>query len=319
MTLPRHIPVLLEHVLAGVLTEQSCVYADCTAGLGGHAAAVAARMNGRDGATVALNDLDAANLKLAERAVSDACGDGVRVLTSNANFVAFPRFLLESGVQADAVLADLGFSSSQMDAPERGLSIKADGPLDMRFDPRTPLTAGEIVNTYHERELADIIKRFGEEPAARRIASAIVARRAGAPLTSTKDLASCITGVLGRPAKGSIHPATRTFQALRIAVNDELASLDALLESIARSALANRNNPRNAWLAPGARIAIISFHSLEDRRVKVAFRAWSDRGLGVVKTKTPLVADEQERAENPRSRSAKLRIFELQGSPGVSP
>lgn len=312
--LPDHVPVLLEPILSWLVTDATRVYADCTAGLGGHASAVAERIRGREGAVVALNDLDSVNLEVAEASVRSAGGAGVGLHLSRNNFVAFPRTLIEAGLHADSVLADLGFSSSQMDNPERGLSIRLDGPLDMRFDPGAGRSAADLVNSAAERELSDIIKRFGEEPAARRVARAIVQRRSESRFETTGDLVSCLVGVLGRPSRGSIHPATKTFQALRIAVNDELSNLDSLLESIARAALATRNNPARSWLRAGARIGIISFHSLEDRRVKVAMKGWQDRSLGRVLTKTPVVADEGEVCMNPRSRSAKLRIFEVRGS-----
>jgi 16S rRNA (cytosine1402-N4)-methyltransferase len=208
----------------------------------------------------------------------------------------------------DGILLDLGASSMQFDSPERGFSFLADGPLDMRFDPSNPLTAAEIVNTWPEDELVDLLFRYGEEPAARRIARAIVRAR---PVGGTRELAAVIENILGR--RGPHHPATRTFQALRIAVNGELEAVEKVLPMAVQA------------LGPGGRLAVISFHSLEDRLVKEYFRQESKDCLcpprqpvctcghkASIKeiTRRPITPSEQETSQNPRARSAKLRVAE---------
>ncbi len=283
-------------------------YVDCTAGLGGHAAATARRL-GRTG-TVVLNDLDPANLaRAADRVRAQTEPDTPRIVALQGNFADLPRRLTEAGLAADMVLADLGFASSQVEDPLRGLSFGRDGPLDMRFDPSGPLTAADLVGSMAEDELSGLIRDFGEDREHRRIARRIVEERAREPIITTGRLAEVVRGAL-RPAPGAIDPATRTFQALRIAVNDELGSLDALLAAIARGA-ADVRAGRPTWLRAGARIAVIAFHSLEDRPVKQAFADLARRGLADTSTAKPLQADEQESAANPRSRSARLRAIRL--------
>jgi 16S rRNA (cytosine1402-N4)-methyltransferase len=205
--------------------------------------------------------------------------------------------------QIDGVLLDLGVSSHQIDTPERGFSFTADAPLDMRLDPTSGATAAELVNNTPESELADLIFRYGEERGSRRVARFIAEARRKQPIERTLELAELVTRALGG-RHGKIHPATRTFQALRIAVNRELESLETALPQAVE------------LLAPGGRMAIISFHSLEDRIVKLFFRAESGYGgseqparLQII-TKKPIEASEQEARSNPRSRSAKLRIAE---------
>jgi 16S rRNA (cytosine1402-N4)-methyltransferase len=210
---------------------------------------------------------------------------------------------------ADAILVDLGVSSMQLDDPARGFSFRRTGPLDMRMGPGAARTAGDVVNAWDERDLARILREHGEEPRARAIARAIVRAR---PLDSTSALADLVARVAGRGKPGH-HPATRTFQAIRIAVNDELAALDRLLEDGWR------------WLRPGGRLAILAYHSLEDRRVKTAFRRWAADCIcpphvvrcicgwrPTVRLVTPraLRPDDDEMARNPRSRSARLRLVE---------
>jgi 16S rRNA (cytosine1402-N4)-methyltransferase len=211
--------------------------------------------------------------------------------------------------RVDAVLLDLGASSHQFDTPERGFAFGAEGPLDMRFDPTRGPTAADLLASLDERELADVLYRYGEERASRRIARFIVNRRQQHPLQTTSELASLVAQALRRPGgkRSAIHPATRTFQALRIAVNRELAQLEAVLPQAVE------------LLRPGGRLAVISFHSLEDRIVKQFFRAESGYGgsealprplrLQVI-TRKPLEASEDEIRANPRSRSARLRVAE---------
>lgn len=301
MTAPIHVPVLQREVIALLAMDRSpWCYADATAGFGGHAAAMAERL-GAPG-TVILNDMDPGNLEAARVCVSAVPGVEVRAI--HGNFADLARAVEASGAgPVDMLLADLGFASNQVDDPARGLSFRNDGPLDMRLDPSLEMTAGEIVNSWPEADLADLIRRYGEDPRARRIASAIVARR---PLERTGQLADTIREAVGR-SHGGIDAATLTFQALRIVVNDELGSLERLLGSIERDA----GSASRRWLAPGARIGIISFHSLEDRLVKRSFGQLIDAGVAQRVTRKPVVAQPDEVAENPRSRSAKLRVIAL--------
>lgn len=285
---------------------------DCTAGLGGHAAAVAERL-GPTGRVV-LFDLDPGNLERAGARVRAALNPGdpaaARVIAVRENFAQAPAWAAREGVRADIVLADLGFASSQVDDAERGLSFRRPGPLDMRLDPAGPVTAAELVNTLDERELADLIFRYGEERHARRIASKLAAERRVAPIMTTDRLASIVRSVVPR-TPGSIDGATRTFQALRIATNDEIGSLEALLGAIDR--WSGRTDEAGCWLNAGARIGIISFHSLEDRPVKHAFASVVQAGRARAVTRRPVTPGEDEQRRNPRSRSAKLRVIRLDG------
>jgi 16S rRNA (cytosine1402-N4)-methyltransferase len=212
------------------------------------------------------------------------------------------------------LLADLGFASPQVDNPERGFSFMRDGPLDMRLDPTAPIAAGELVNTMPEHDLADLIATYGEEPPAiaRRIAQKVVQERKKGPIQATVRLAEIVRSAIpvARAESSHIHPATRTFQALRIAVNDEIGSLERLLDSIERAAVQIAAK-KNTWLAPGARVGIIAFHSLEDRPVKQSFGRLVERGLAEPVTRKPVVAGDAEIAANPRARSAKLRVVRL--------
>src|SRR6185312_2470216 len=226
-------------------------------------------------------------------------GTEVEFRAVQADFAEAPRWLREQGIaQVDGVVADLGVSSMQLDRAERGFSFAAPGPLDMRMDPRQSLTAEQVVNQFDERTLADLIFQFGEERRSRRISRAIVRSR---PLRSTAQLADLVAAV-NRPMKSSgrrgMHPATRTFQALRIYVNSEMESLSQLLAALP------------GWLKPEGRAVIISFHSLEDRPVKQAFRAGAQSGQWRLLTPGALRPTDEETAHNPRSRSAKLRAIE---------
>ncbi len=339
----RHVPVLTAEVVAALAPKAGQVYADATAGLGGHASIIA-RALGPSG-TVILNDVDRSNLIAAEANVRAACGGpggSPRIVAVHGNFAELPRKTASAdvGTCANLVLADLGFSSNQIEAAERGFSFMRDGPLDMRLNPEQPLSAADLVASMSEAELAGLIRDFGEDPAARRVARSIVEARRQEPIRTTLQLAEVVrrairgAGAGGARSKGAtgIDPATRTFQALRIAVNDELGSLDAFLASIERSAtrlgarvgkgggggsVGGSGGPLD-WLAPGARIAIISFHSQEDRRVKQAFGRLAEAGLARELTKGPIEAGEAEVRENPRARSAKLRAVELALSPAIS-
>ena len=291
--------MLLNEVIEALVPRSGETYLDCTAGLGGHAAAVAARLG--SGGHVVLNDADAGNLEMASAHVRELCGSqGAKITTLHGNFADAPRRLAEHGLRAGLVLADLGFASSQMEDPARGLSFQRDGPLDMRFGPHAHVTAAELVATLPEPELARLIKEFGEERHAARIARKLVAERRAEPISTTARLAAVVRQAVPLAPTG-IDPATRTFQALRIAVNDELGSLQSLLDHLARG----------AWLAPGARVAMISFHSLEDRLVKQAFAELVRAGRAEHITRKPVTPGPAEVAANPRSRSAKLRALRV--------
>lgn len=309
-----HIPVLLEAALAALAPKGGEVALDGTAGYGGHAAAIA-RALGPDG-TILLCDLDTGNLARAADRVR-ALPAAPRVLMHHGSFAEGPRALREQGLRADVVLADLGFASPQVDDAARGLSFSREGPLDMRLDASRGATAADLVATLNARDLADVIYRFGEERESRAIARRIVEARAREPITTTTHLAEIVRSVVRR-TPGGIDPATRTFQALRIAVNDELGHLAALLEWVERGARAAavRSAGPDAWLAPSARVAVIAFHSLEDRPVKQAFGDLAAAGLAEILTPRPVTPGPAELVANPRAGSAKLRAVKLRGPIG---
>lgn len=306
MTQPRHIPVLPRETIDALSPRPGETYADATAGLGGHAALIAESV-GPTGHII-LNDADPANLTFAQSRLAPT---GCSVTALHGNFADLPRKLAAQNLVADMLLADLGFSSNQMESPERGLSFMRDGPLDMRLDPTLPVTAAELVNSLPERDLAQLIFEFGEDPASRRIARKLVQARESEPITTTAKLASLIRSAVGPAAcHGPTDPSTRTFQALRISVNDEMGSLDALLQSISRAA-ESLVQGRDSWLRVGSRIATLTFHSLEDRRVKRVFTDLVKQGLAteIIRGVTP--PSEDEVRANPRSRSAKLRAIRI--------
>ncbi len=322
---PSHIPVLRRECLAALAPRAGETYADCTAGLGGHAAAVASEMapgnspitgptnytTPHAASTIILNDADPSNLAHAAAHVQSAAGTRTRVHAFQGNFADLPRKMRDAGLAAHMLLADLGFASNQVDDPARGFSFMREGPLDMRLDPSRPLSAADLVNKGRESELAAILRDYAEEPAARRIAAAIVRARKAAPLLTTTALADLVQATLGR-RPGGIHPATKTFQALRIAVNDELGSLEALLAAIRHAAQQiARGDPDPNWLRPAARVAIITFHSLEDRPVKRLFTELVHEGLAHDIGHGKCAAGDEEIAQNPRARSAKLRAIRL--------
>lgn len=301
----QHIPVLLPAVLAALQPRPGACFIDATVGGAGHALAVlqAAQPGGR------LLGIDADPTALAAAAARlGAAGLPAASFTLVHGHVAeLAALARQHGFSAvDGILLDLGVSSYQLETAARGFSFAADGPLDMRLDPGSGPTAADLVNQLDEQELADVIYRYGEERGSRRIARLIVERRRQAPITTTGELAALVQRAIGRGGRERIHPATRTFQALRIAVNQELAQLEAALPQAV------------ALLRPGGRLAVISFHSLEDRIVKQFFRAESGYGAGelqhpprlTVLTRKPIVADAAECAANPRARSAKLRVAE---------
>jgi 16S rRNA (cytosine1402-N4)-methyltransferase len=289
-----HRPVLSRTLNEQISLPREGVMVDTTVGNGGHSLLLGSSL-GTDGVLVGM-DVDESSIGRASRNLS---GLECEVKLVRSNFCDIERVLGDFGVgKADLILADLGFSSDQMADFERGLSFSVNMPLDMRLDDRLSVSAADIVNKESEKDLADLIYRFGEERASRRIARFIVQERSKHPINSTEQLALLVCRAVKKmPGKGSrIHPATRTFQALRIAVNDELGCLGRLLES------------SGDLLKPGGKIAIISFHSLEDRIVKRDFKEKSSAGVYDILTKRPLRADEEEVKENRRSRSAKLRI-----------
>lgn len=286
-----HVPVLLEQALYYLDPQADNSYLDLTAGYGGHASKVLERTNA-PGKTV-LVDRDSNAIRELEKTF---VGQPVHIMHSD--FLRASQALRSEGKRFDMVLADLGVSSPHLNQKSRGFAIAADGPLDMRMDQRQELTAADIVNSYPVADIADILRRYGEEPKAHSIAKKIAEYRKDRPITSTTQLAEIIARVW--PGHSRVHPATRSFQALRIAVNDELRLIE---ESIP------------IWielLQPGGRLVVISFHSLEDRLVKQAFAEVSgvgdrfDAELRVL-TKQPVTADEPEIVSNPRARSAKLR------------
>ncbi len=289
-----HISVLSEPVLEALRPRGGVGFRalDCTVGAGGHSFALLER-SAPDGRLVGL-DADPAALEVAANRLAPF---GDRFALLNRNFGELADLDIEP---VNAVVFDLGLSSMQLDASGRGFSFRLDEPLDMRFDATSDApTAAGLLNSLPPDELERVLREYGEEPRARRVARSIAYRRVSKPLSRTGDLVAAVIAALG-PARGRIHPATRTFQALRIAVNDELRTLENGLEAAIR------------LLAPGGRIAVISFHSLEDRIVKWRFRRWAEQGelkLAVL-TRKPLVPDDEEMRLNPRARSAKLRVAE---------
>ena len=285
-----HVPVLLEEAIDFLAVKPGGLYVDATVGLGGHSYEVARRL-GRLGRLIGL-DKDPAALERAQAKLAQLGDEAPAIRLAHDSFSALAEHAGENS--ADGVLADLGVSSLQFDDAARGFSFRADAPLDMRMNPHSGLTAEQVVNQLSERELADLIYEFGEERRSRRIARAICRAR---PIRSTQHLAEVVSAA-ARPMKPGIHPATQTFQALRIYVNQELDDLRKLLEAAPRV------------LKPGGRLVVISFHSLEDRMVKDALRNGAREGKYEVLTRKPVVAGEEEVRGNPRSRSAKLRAAE---------
>jgi 16S rRNA (cytosine1402-N4)-methyltransferase len=297
MKSPRHVPVLLEEVLEYLNVRPGGVICDATLGLAGHSSEIVKRLGGR-GKLIAFDRdpeaMEAARGRLEE--VRAELGEEMPEVVLVAKAFSEAANEIEPG-SLDGLLADFGVSSLQLDEAHRGFSFRTEGPLDMRMDTRTGETAEQVVNQADENDLANLIYEFGEERRSRRIARAIVRAR---PITTTAELARIVSAA-APPMKGDkIHPATRTFQALRIRVNNELGEIQSLLKSA------------GSLLKPGGRLVLISFHSLEDRLVKDAFREAGRAKVFEVLTKKPVVADEQEQMRNPRSRSAKMRAAEKQ-------
>ena len=305
-----HVPVMMGGVVEWLRPRPGACLVDATVGLGGHAAALLGAAPG-----AVLLGLDRDPIALAQ-ATARLAAYGDRVILRRTTFTRAPTVvagLWPAG--ADGVLFDLGVSSLQLDDPARGFSFRHDAPLDMRMDPAATLDAATVVNAWDERALGRVIADFGEEPRARALARAIVRAR---PLTTTGQLAGVVAGVLG-VGRAGLHPATRTFQAIRVAVNDELGELERFLA--------------DGWalLRPGGRMAVLAYHSLEDRLVKQAFRRWAAACLcppGLARcacgwsarvrilTPRPLRPEVAELEHNPRARSARLRVVERLGSVG---
>ncbi len=303
-----HVPVLLKEVLEGLQVRQAGLYLDGTVGEGGHALEI---LRGHPETRVIGLDRDPQALASAGRRLE---GFGDRVVLLRRDFRDMGAVAGELGIDGlDGILLDLGVSSLQLDTGERGFSFSFDGPLDMRMDPQASLTAEEVVNTFSEADLKRIISRYGEDRLAGRIARAIVRGRMKEPIKTTGRLARIVSEVPGMGRVRNIHPATRTFQALRIEVNDELGAVQEALPAGVD------------LLVDGGRMAVISFHSLEDRIVKRTFRKMENpcecpsdlpmcvcgpQSLGRVITRKPVKPGDEEQVANPRSRSARLRIFE---------
>ena len=291
----RHVPVLFEEVMEFIRVRPGGTYVDCTLGLAGHAEGIV-RQLGSAGHLIGF-DRDPEALGLAKvrlaRVSNELGSQAPQVTLIGEAFSTIAEHVKAASV--DGLLADFGASSLQFDEARRGFSFQADGPLDMRMDTRSGPTAEQVVNETSERELANLIYEYGEERRSRTVARAIVR---GRPVTSTAQLARIVASAV--PPMKHIHPATRTFQALRIFVNQELQEIRALLEAAP------------SLLKPSARLVVISFHSLEDRIVKDSFREGAQKGIWNVLTRKPVTAKEEEINRNPRSRSAKLRAAERQ-------
>jgi 16S rRNA (cytosine1402-N4)-methyltransferase len=298
-TTERHVPVLLEETIEYLRVRAGGTYVDCTLGLAGHSSAIA-RLLGPQGHLIAF-DRDPQALELAKEKLDRVCEElgaqAPKVTLIGDAFSSVSKHLQPASV--DGMLADFGVSSLQLDEADRGFSFRADGPLDMRMDTRQGPTAAQVVNEENEPELANLIYEYGEERRSRRIARAIVR---GRPLTTTGELARIVAAAAPAMKSDKIHPATRTFQALRIFVNRELGEIKDLLEAAP------------ALLKPSGRLAVISFHSLEDRIAKDAFREGARLGVWEILTKKPVIASDEENYRNPRSRSAKMRAAEKQGA-----
>ena len=305
-----HVPVMVDEVLSFLQPQSGQTFIDCTVGGGGHALEIVKRIL-PDGKLIGI-DQDVAALSASRDVLKQYAGN---VILEKGNFAELEEIARRLGIQsADGVVFDLGVSSHQLEAAERGFSFRQDAPLDMRMDPSQPVTARELVNSLPERRLAEIIRDFGEERWAKRIAGFIVDRRSGKRIETTRELADIVRAAIPEGARSEhVHPATRTFQALRIAVNRELEVLEAGLEQAIR------------LLGQGARVCVLSYHSLEDRIVKNTFSRHAGKctcppGLPVcvcgaqkvvkILTRRPVRPPEDEIRRNPRARSAKLRAAE---------
>jgi 16S rRNA (cytosine1402-N4)-methyltransferase len=295
----RHKPVLAAEVLDAVRLKPGDTAFDCTLGLGGHARLMLQRIT--PGGKLVATDFDPQNIERARIALQEVTGGNFAI--HHSNFAALPALLMKEGIEkVDAILADLGVASPQIDDPARGFSYRKAGPLDMRMDPGRSESAAQLLARLSEREISEALLELGDETDAPRIAELIVQRRKTQPIETTEALTALVCEArdftLQRAAGAKLHPAARTFQALRILVNREMPNLERLLTVAVE------------LLRPGGRIAIISFHSGEDRRVKQSFRDAARAGIYSRISSEPIIAGEAEQQSNPRSRSAKLRWAE---------
>jgi len=297
-----HIPVLTEKLIELLNPLEGQIAIDCTIGTGGHSKALLQKTSGK--IHIIGLDIDPDAIEIAQKNLSGYSGN---VTLINANFGRISHILEELSdsrriESVDLIYADLGISSVQLDDANRGFSFQKDGPLDMRMNPQLPKTAADIINSMKEQELADLIFRYGQEGKSRKIAKLICQARRNRRIDSTAQLADIICQALGispeRLSRQRIHPATKTFQALRIAVNNELGNLEKLL------------NDAPLLLKPSGRFAVISFHSLEDRMVKENFRMNENSGVYRIITPKPIKPDANEILRNPRARSAKMRVIQ---------
>ncbi len=293
-----HIPVLKEKLIEILEPQQGQIIVDCTVGAGGHSKAIMKHTNGN--AKIIALDIDSQTIDIAKENLKEY-SDNITFI--NANFGKIADVLKELNIKsADLIYADLGVSSIQLDDKNRGFSFQKAGPLDMRMNINLPKTAADIINSMKEQDLADLIFKYGEEGKSRKIAKLICQARRNSRIESTKQLAQIICQALGfsseKLAKQRIHPATKTFQALRIAVNNELTNLEKLLENVPEI------------LSSSGRFAVISFHSLEDRIVKENFRKNEAAGIYKILTTKPIKPEANEILQNPRARSAKLRAIQ---------
>ncbi|MEY2986118.1 MAG: S-adenosyl-methyltransferase MraW [Candidatus Parcubacteria bacterium] len=293
----KHIPVLINEAVQGLAIRENGVYVDATVGFGGYTELIAEHLG--SGKVIGI-DADRQALDLVEQRLASQIAEG-KVILKHSNFRLIEQVLAELRViSVDGIVADLGLSSMELDDVSRGFSFKEESPLDMRFDTSSDgLTAEEILNTYSQNELTDLFRDLGDEPFSGRIARVIVESRKTQSIKTTTELVNLILSIVpGKFAKKSIHPATRVFQALRMEVNDEIGALNSLLASSLN------------LLSSSGRLAVVSFHSGEDRIVKNVFREWRAQGFVNILTKKPITPSEIELGANPRSRSAKLRIIE---------
>jgi 16S rRNA (cytosine1402-N4)-methyltransferase len=297
MTELKHIPVLRDEAIQGLAIRENGVYVDATVGFGGYTEIIAEQIS--SGKIIGI-DADKQALDLVEQRLASQISEG-KIILKHSNFRFIEQVLAELRINSvDGIVADLGLSSMELDDMSRGFSFKEESPLDMRFDTSVDsMTAADIVNSYLQDDLVQLFRNLGDEPFSGRIARIIVESRRKKTITTTTELVNLILSIV--PSKfvsKSIHPATRVFQALRMEVNDEIGALNSLL--------ASSLNVLNS----SGRLAIVSFHSGEDRIVKNTFREWKAQGFVNILTKKPITPSEIEVASNPRSRSAKLRIIE---------
>lgn len=286
----EHIPVLLREAIEVLNPHRGECFADGTIGGGGHAREIIERIGSTGTFLGTDRDVQAIKRFQSQFALSK------NIHAVHASYAEIPKLVTDLGLpKLDGLILDLGFSSYQIDDPERGMSFLRSGNLDMRYDQTRGFTASDVVNGMQEAELADVIWRYGEERNSRRIAKAIIESRRRERISTTTELAEIISSIL--PGRGKSHPATKTFQALRILVNGEFDELTKALSAIP------------SVMAPGGRIAVISFHSSEDRIVKDSFRTMVASGLASLLTKKPIIPSREEVSGNPRSRSAKLRAI----------